>query len=71
MPGASLVGIGLVVGLAALMAFGAWWTDRKVPDFHQRQRDIVNVRNKAFYGAIGEKWYPHRNADGTTSHFPT
>jgi len=70
-PGASLVGLGMVVGLAVATPLMVWWLDRKGARAEISKRDQVNRNNRAFYGAIGEKWYPHRNEDGTTSHYPT
>lgn len=66
---------GLMVLLATVlfcltMLFVAW-SDERIKRRAISKRDAANLRNRAFYGAIGEKWYPHRNEDGSVSHYPT
>lgn len=71
MTGAAMIGIGLVVGLAFTAPIYAAWAERKMRETEEARLNRINHKTRLFYGAIGEKWYPHRNADGTISHFTT
>jgi hypothetical protein len=67
--GACLVGFGLLLGLAVATPLIVWWLEIKRESTEISKREQVNRNNRAFYRAIGEKFYPHRNADGSLSHF--
>jgi hypothetical protein len=62
--------VGLTVGLALSVFWWVWWADRKMAQVRVSQLARKNAKTKAFYRAIGERWYPHRNEDGTISHYP-
>ena len=66
----AMIGVGLVVGLAASVFPFVWWVDRKREQVQISELARKNAKTKAFYRSIGERWYPHRNEDGTTCHHP-